>query len=228
MKVAGKKILKLITFKLLLTTALFIASVFVFAFIADEAVLENEPAFDNAVFNFFSSISSPAFIAMMKVLTFFGSKQFILPAYIILVGYFFLKKKFRYGIDIAIVALTSFVLSYTLKNIFHRTRPSLPGTGGITTYSFPSGHTLSAFIFCSILVFMVFHNNWKPFYKYIVSILLFLFALMVGISRIALRAHYPTDVIASLLLGTAWVILSLWLMQMLNRKYAVRKDLKQA
>jgi membrane-associated phospholipid phosphatase len=221
-----EKILKLITIKLLLTAALFIASVFIFAFIADEAVLQNEKVFDDAVFDYFSSFSAPGFIDVMKFLTFFGSPGFLVPAYLILIGHFFIERKFRYGLDIAIIGLTSFALMTVLKYIFHRQRPSLPVINGLATYSFPSGHTLSSFIFCSILVFIIAHGKWKQLYKWIVSVLLFLFAIFIGISRIVLRAHYPTDVIASFFLGIVWVITSLWILQKLNRKYIVREDLK--
>jgi len=222
-----KKILELITIKLLLTAVLFIASVFLFAVIADEVVLENEKAFDDTVLNYLSFLSAPGFITAMKFFTFFGSPGFLVPAYLIVIGYFFLKRKFRYGSDIAIIGLTSFALMTVLKYIFHRQRPSLPVINDLATYSFPSGHTLSSFIFCSILVFIIAHGKRKRLYKWIVSILLFLFAITIGISRIVLRAHYATDVTASFFLGIAWVISSLWILQRLNRKYMVRKDLHQ-
>jgi undecaprenyl-diphosphatase len=221
-----KKILELLTLKLLLTAVLFLASVFIFAFIADEAVLENEKAFDDTVVNFFSSLSAPGLIKLMKFFTFFGSPGFLVPAYLVLIGYFFLERKFRYGIDIAIIGLTSFALMAVLKYIFHRQRPSLPVINGLATYSYPSGHTLSSFIFCSILVFIIAHGKWKPLYKWMLSVLLFLFAIFIGISRIVLRAHFPTDVIASFFLGIAWVITSLWILQRLNRKYMIRENLQ--
>jgi undecaprenyl-diphosphatase len=219
----SKKLLKLIPLKVFLVSILFIVSLFIFALIADEVVLENEKVFDGKIFAFFSSFSTPGFIQAMKVFTFFGSSQFLFPAYIVLVAYFFFRKKFRYGIDIAIIGLSSTALMFSLKQIFHRQRPDLPIINGITTYSFPSGHTLSAFIFCSILIFIIRHGKWKPLYKWLISILLLLIAITIGVSRIALKVHYPTDVIASFCLGIVWVILSLWLLQRINRKYMVAK-----
>ena len=215
----SSRLLTFISLKFLLVSVLFIASVFVFALIANEAVLENEKVFDDKVLAFFSSISTPQFIRVMEVFTFFGSVYFMLPAYLILIGYFFFKKIYRFGVDIAVVCISSTLLMQVLKFIFHRKRPNLPVIKGITSYSFPSGHALSAFIFCSILVFVIINGIWKKVYKWTGSVLLMLFALCIGISRIVLKVHYPTDVIGSYCLGIVWVVISLYFLKKMNRKY---------
>jgi undecaprenyl-diphosphatase len=119
-------------------------------------------------------------------------------------------------------------MMFALKDLFHRERPTLPIINGLSTYSFPSGHALSSFILCSIFIFIIRNGHWKPVYKWIVSILLLLLAITIGISRIVLKVHFPTDVIASFCLGIAWVIFSLWLFKKINRKYMIRKDLSSA
>ena len=154
----------------------------------------------------------------MRTYTFFGSGNFLFPAYVVLVGYFFFTRKFIYGINIAIIGLTATALSNVFKEFFHRQRPAMPLVEGITDYSFPSGHALSFFVFCSVLILLVQNGNWKTFFKRLASVLLFLLALLMGISRIILKVHYPTDVIASFCLGIAWVILSFWLLTLLDRK----------
>lgn len=52
--------------------------------------------------------------------------------------------------------------------------------------------------------------------------------MMIGISRIFLRMHYPTDVIASFCLGIVWVIISLWIFKKINRQYLVENNLSSA
>ncbi len=217
------KTLRLLSIEVLLLTGLFILSLFVFAFIAKGVITGNEKTFDDKVFNFFIPFSTPGFITTMKVFTFLGSVQFLIPAYIVLIIYFIFKKLYRYAIDIAVMALTSTALLFILKEVFHRQRPSLPIIRTFTTYSFPSGHMLSSFIFCSILSFIVIKSNWKLLYKWLASILLFLFALIIGISRIVLKAHYPTDVIASLCLGIAWVIGSFYILRKISREFITQK-----
>ena len=228
MEKAKKYVLELISIKVLVVSILFVFCLFAFAYIADEAVFENENKFDSSVFSFFAPFSTPGLVSVMKVFTFFGSVQFLVPAYIFLIGYFLMKKKYRYASDIAIIGVTSSAMMFWLKDLFHRERPMLPIIQGLSTYSFPSGHALSSFILCSIFIFIIRNGHWKPLYKWIVTILLLSFAITIGVSRIVLKVHYPTDVVASLCLGIAWVIFSLWLLKKINRKYMIRKDLSAA
>ena len=220
-----KKILEVITLEVLLVSVLFIVSIFAFAFLAKGVIEGKEQKFDNGVFSFFDQFSTPRVISIMRVVSFFGSIQFLIPAYIVMIGYFIMRKKYRNAVDIAIIGITSSALMFALKSIFHRQRPDLPIIKGIYTYSFPSGHALSSFIFCSILIFIIQNGVWKKLYKWIVSILLLACSITIGISRIILRAHFPTDVIASFCLGIVWVIVSLWLLKKINRQYMIKQNL---
>ncbi len=220
-----EKILELISIKVLIVAVLFLISVFAFAFLAKGVVEGRERKVDNGIFTFFNQFSTPGVIDAMRIISFFGSIQFLIPAYIIMILYFVIRKKYRHAVDITIIGITSSALMFGLKEIFHRQRPDLPIIKGIYTYSFPSGHALSSFILCSILIFIVQNGVLKKAYKWMISILLLLFSITIGISRIILRAHYPTDVIASFCLGVVWVIVSLWLLKKINRQYMIKENL---
>lgn len=223
-----EKIVELISIKVLLVGVLFLISIFAFAFLAKGVVEGQERKVDNGIFAFFDQFSTLHVINIMRVISFFGSVQFLIPAYIIIIAYFFIQKKFRVGVDILIIAVTSSALMFGLKAIFHRQRPDLPIIKGIYTYSFPSGHALSSFILISILIFIIRNGKGKKIYKWTATILLLLFSVTIGISRIILRAHYPTDVIASFCLGIVWVIVSLWLLKKINRQYMIKENLSPA
>lgn len=205
-----KKIIKDISVRTLIVSVLFLLSIFFFAFLAHEAVLEKEDLFDARVFSFLKGYTTPGLIHIMAVLTFFGSTYFLLPTYIILVIVLFLKRKKSEAINIAIIAITSTALAFILKNIFHRHRPDLPLLKTLHNYSFPSGHALSSFIFCSLVIYLIWQTTMSKTLKYIIAVLLILFSISIGISRIVLRYHYASDVLAGFCLGYAWVILSLW------------------
>ncbi len=213
-----KAVFRLFSLKVIISSVLFVGSLLVFAVIANEAVYENEAAFDKRVFYYFSTFSTPSLIAVMKVFTFFGSGNFLLPAYIVLIGYFFIQRNYRYGLHIAIVALSSTGMMLLIKQITHRHRPELPIIQGITNYSFPSGHALSAFIFCGIFIYIAWNAAISSSLKWLFTILLLFLAVTVGVSRIVLKVHYPTDVIASFCLGIVWATLSLWVMRGISRK----------
>jgi undecaprenyl-diphosphatase len=110
---------------------------------------------------------------------------------------------------------------FVLKGLFKRDRPDLPLVENITNYSFPSGHALLTFILCSIFIYLIWQGNKKLFWKFFFSFLLLLFAFIVGVSRIILRVHYPTDVLAGFCMGFAWSILSFWLMNKMTEKKSV-------
>lgn len=98
------------------------------------------------------------------------------------------------------------VLMGIIKNIIKRVRPSWKWIvqGG---FSYPSGHTISAFLLYGTLILLVYKKVHGKFRKP----LLVCFSLMViltGLSRIYFGAHYLTDVIASLILGAIILIIS--------------------
>jgi undecaprenyl-diphosphatase len=229
MKKVFREVITEIELKTVLVALLFLISVFVFGYLAHEVVGENETGFDDRVFHFFSAFSSPQFIGVNRVVTFFGSSYFSIPAYIILLIILFISGRKTDGINIAIVAITSTVLMFGLKDYFHRKRPDLPVIRSLHNFSFPSGHALSSFILCSVLVYLIWKGGLHKAWKWVLSIFLILFSVCIGISRIVLRYHYPTDVIAGFCLAIAWVIFSLWLEKKLtSRKVSLQLDSQPA
>ncbi|MEO5593655.1 MAG: phosphatase PAP2 family protein [Chitinophagaceae bacterium] len=208
MKKGIKNLLQLVSLKFLITAAVFLVSLFTFSFIAHEAVYEREDIFDDKVILFFSAHSSPALIEVMKRITFFGSTTFLFPAYLALIAWHLSKKRIQYAIDTAVIALSSTAMMFALKQFFHRQRPQLPIIKGVSGYSFPSGHSLSSFIFCAILMYLAWKGNLSLTQKYLLIAFLFLFALTIGLSRIILNVHYATDVIGGFCFGMVWVIMS--------------------
>lgn len=209
------RLIEVISLKVLIVAAFFVVALFAFGFIAHEVLYENEKTFDTRIFNFFASYTNPSLIEVMKIFTFFGTIQFLIPAYAIIIAYFIIQKQYRRAIDISIVALSSSVFMFGLKDFFHRERPELPIVRSFT-YSFPSGHALCSFIFCSVLIYLIDVSNIRYLWKWILSIFLLLFSFTIGVSRIVLKMHYATDVIAGFCLGIAWVILSFWILRKVN------------
>jgi undecaprenyl-diphosphatase len=213
-----KSLLKLLTLEVIVVTLLLAISLSIFGFIADEVVLANNNTFDTLVFNLIAPYLSDGFFRTMRTITFFGSGEFLLPAYLILIGYFLYRKRVRYVIDITFVGISSTALELALKSGFQRNRPDLPLIEKLNTYSFPSGHAFSSFIFCSLIIYLIWDGKLKTGYKWLFSVLLILFSITIGVSRIVLRVHYATDIIAGFFLGIAWMIMSLW---SLNRVYSL-------
>ena len=204
--------------KSLLLTLLFITSLFIFVYIADENVLENEIAFDTRVMAFVAAHTTPLLKRIMLIITFFGSSQFLLPFYIVLVVYFIIKKNIVHALGIAIIAISSTAIMYLLKQLFKRHRPLLPVFETTDGYSFPSGHSFSSFIFFWIMAYLLWGSSIKLVWKYAAIVSLFLSSVTIGLSRIILNVHFATDVIAAFCLGIVYILLAFWVIKKLRKK----------
>ena len=107
----------------------------------------------------------------------------------------------------AILFMASFagalLLSGLLKLIFARPRPDLfPPLVVEHSYSFPSGHTMSAIAYYGLLALVLWQRGRRGW-----AILAGLWVPLVALSRVYLGAHYPSDVLASLAVGTIWLVI---------------------
>lgn len=212
-----------ITGRFIIALALFLAILFVFVSIADEIVLEHENRFDQEISNIVLPLVSPFVTSLMKKITFFGSEMFLFPAYLILIIYYIYHKKNRLALDITMIGLSSTGILFLFKDIFKRHRPLDPLINHVTGFSFPSGHSFSSFTFFAILIYIIWHSDIKTFWKIFIACILFVFATTIAFSRIYLRVHYPSDVVAGFCLSIIWLMLSLWILHKADRGMVAAK-----
>ena len=97
------------------------------------------------------------------------------------------------------------VLTLLVKHLVQRERPiaffRVPESG----YGFPSGHTLGATCLAFALGYVLWRGGARRGLKMLGSVALLLGVLLIAMSRLMLGVHYPTDVLGSVLLGTAWM-----------------------
>lgn len=122
------------------------------------------------------------------------------------VAWLLLRRQPRLAVYVAVTALGALVLNAVVKALVARLRPvvddpvyTVPG------WSFPSGHAMSSLVFYGVL-FLVFGPMLRQRPRAIFATTLAIVVALVGFTRIALGAHYLTDVVAGWLLGTLWLI----------------------
>lgn len=223
----NKRYFKKLSVWVLLLLLLFLGAVFLFGFIIHEVLWEKEEAVDHWIFNFLSSyVITPQLTTLMKAVTYCASRNFLQIAYGVVVITYLVQKNWKRALEIFVIGLGGFLINYFMKLSFHRLRPANPLIDPLQNFSFPSGHATSGFIFYGLLVFLIWKAQIPKAYKYVIGSILVLFAILIGFSRIYLRMHYPSDVVAGFCIGFAWLALTIWLMERLKKKSD--REMKQA
>lgn len=120
-------------------------------------------------------------------------------------------KKWRTGLWYGFtVLLGALFLNSAIKEFYTRARPSqiepLVEIGG---YSFPSGHSMGSIIVYGGILFIVLRSFRFVYFEKIIFAIFFLIIGMIGISRIYLGVHFPSDVIGGFSLGLSWLSFSI-------------------
>jgi undecaprenyl-diphosphatase len=214
-----RKFVKLLTIESIVAGAIFIVSILLFTFLANEIVNEGEGQLDINTYKMMASHISPLHTRVASFVTFFGSKYFLIPAYVLVIIYFIKKDNIRYSILVTVVALISFFSGFVFKEIFRRPRPNLPLITGEGGHSFPSGHSLAGFTFTGLIAWLVWQSNLPKTQKWICVLFMLSVGALIGLSRIYLRVHYASDVLGSLLLTATWLSLSFIVMRIIEKKF---------
>jgi undecaprenyl-diphosphatase len=180
------------------------AGLFLFAWIAEEVMQERTLRFDLAVRNWLHQYSSPGLTHAARFASLVGAD--ILGAVFVaaLLIFAFLRWR-RAAMWLTITMAGSLVLDLALKHGFHRQRPS-PFFGPLPhTYSFPSGHSLFSFSFYGVLAGLLADRIESVAARICIWVTAAFLVTAIGLSRIYLGVHYPTDVIGGYLAAAVWV-----------------------
>lgn len=214
--------LALLSVELIVVIVLFILSLLVFFYITDEIIEDKNNVFDNAVFGIIHPFINTTNTVVMRIITVFGSHIFLIPANIILALIFLIKKHRWYSLQVPVVSLGSFLVMSSLKLLFSRPRPDDPVYQAAMGFSYPSGHAMSAMTFFGLLIYLVWNRIHDRKIRWVLTILLVIFIVMIGFSRVYLRVHYASDVLSGFSMGIIWLVISLWVMDKIE-KFAGKK-----
>jgi undecaprenyl-diphosphatase len=192
---------------LLLLGALVIAVValIVFGWLAQQVIAGDTQQFDQSVRAAVHSRATPILTAAMQTFSFLGSAEWMIPFGLAVVCVCIYFRRNRMAVFIAITMLGADILDSVLKLAFHRPRPvAFYGTSP-GSYSFPSGHALASLCFYGIIAAVLADRTSKSSTKVYIWLAAILLVGMIGLSRIYLGVHYPSDVIAGYLAATVWV-----------------------
>ena len=156
---------------------------------------------DAALLGWLAAYRQPWLDTLMFALTWLGSLWMLLPA----IGLLTLRWR-QAGLQTLFALLSASVLCHVLKILIDRPRPELwPGVLPLPAdAAFPSAHSAQAMA-VAVALCCLFPAGWRLWFRGV----LILLAALVGLSRLYLQVHWPSDVVAGWLLGAGVAILSL-------------------
>ncbi|GHU56043.1 phosphatase PAP2 family protein [Clostridia bacterium] len=145
------------------------------------------------------SLEAPALTAFMIAVTTIGEWFVYAPAALLLLV--IPKTRRKIGLPVTLTLAASAALNVTLKMLFAIPRPDAHRLIAETGYGFPSGHAMNSTAFVGICVFLFIRGVHKYSQKVFIVCLSVLFLLLMGLSRVYLGVHNPTDILGGYLAG---------------------------
>ncbi len=134
----------------------------------------------------------------------------VIPVDALLVVALAARRHVREGLFAGIAIIGSLLLNIAAKHSFMRARPGLWQSiaPAETTYSFPSGHAMGSMTLAWVVIFLCWYprSRWGWRWRWPVTIAAAWFVLLVGLSRIYLGVHYPSDILAGWAAASVWVV----------------------
>ncbi|OIK15655.1 phosphatase PAP2 family protein [Bacillus sp. MUM 116] len=175
--------------------------------------------FDSTIISAVQGLETPVLTKVMKFFTYIGSTKVVIILSLFLL--FFLYKVLHHRLELILfvsVIAGAGILNGLLKHFFHRARPNLHRLIEISGYSFPSGHAMSTFALYGIIAFLLWRHISSRMGRTILIIISCFMILAIGISRIYLGVHYPSDIIGGYFASGFWLAAAIWFFQFYKEK----------
>tara|TARA_R110002072_G_scaffold284006_1_gene447791 strand:- start:11936 stop:12664 length:729 start_codon:yes stop_codon:yes gene_type:complete len=207
-----------------------------FVSIADEVIEGDSRQFDETILLSMRVAGDPSnpigpswFEEAGRDVTAMGSVAALSIFTVTMAGYLYLKKQAWVALFVALAIVSGTAVSTLMKSGFDRPRPELvPHETQIYTKSFPSGHSaMSSLVFLTLGAVMARAERDRKTKVFLIAVPVVL-SLLVGVSRVYMGVHWPTDVLAGWLFGTTWAAASWLLFRYMQWRYRLRVQTQPA
>lgn len=185
----------------------FIASIVVLAAVWLAMLLLGRGGLDRSIYEALYSGHRPALVVVARIFTALGEPTVLVAAGLIVAGLLWWQRRTRFALALLLVVVIGRGLTEVQKYWIARARPDLePHLVIVKTSSFPSGHATSSMIFyLTLALALTAGRRWQ----YPAAAAAVLLSICVGVSRVMLGVHWPSDVVGGWAFGLLWVLLTL-------------------
>jgi undecaprenyl-diphosphatase len=189
-----------------LSLAAAIVALLLFGWVAEEVLEAGTIHFDDSVRAAVHQYASPPLTVFMRAITLLGSMEVLLPAVLILLTLLSVRGKRYEAIVLAVTMAGGLILNIVLKLSFHRARPDpFFNLATPASYAFPSGHALLALCFYGVMARIWSDSLKSRERRWMVWVGAVVLIGLIGLSRIYLGVHYPSDVLAGYAAAIVWI-----------------------
>lgn len=188
--------------RLVLLFLCLLAPLWVFVELADEVHELEAFYFDDPLLWRAHALAGPALDRFFVFISAIGYQWGVVPVDIALTIGLLIAKRWREATFAGVSFAGSALLNMATKQFFQRDRPTLwESIAPEHTFSFPSGHGMGSATLAMVVILLCWHTRWR----WLAVALAGTFALLVGVSRIYLGVHFPSDILGGFAAGIAWV-----------------------
>lgn len=174
-----------------------------FAGLATEMREDGFLFFDIPSMVFLHQWTSPRIDVFFSAISRAGYLWGVVPVNALILLWLIVRRRYRDGLFFGLAVLGSLAVNLVAKNYFARVRPELwLSIAPEDSYSFPSGHAMGSVTLGVAATLLCWHSRWR----WPVLLASLAFIGLVGMSRVYLGVHYPSDILAGWAVGTAWVV----------------------
>ena len=190
---------------------------FILAWLFQEVLEKEAFGFDSALLYWIHGYANPSLDGVMLTVTQLADASVVVFIVAVTLGILWWYNHRSEAKIFAIACLGAFILNTGMKLVFAKPRPQIiPSLIPETSFSFPSGHALGGFVMYGFLAYLL-SAHFPKFSKLIYTLAVFAIAA-IGLSRIYIGVHWPTDIIAGYGVGYIWLMLCIIMLKLQTRQ----------